>query len=291
VRRTALACLAALVWLAPVRGQSPEQKKQTVEYLRNLQVKGGVFVPAARNREQSLRATSAALRALKYFSGEPRDKETCADFVKRCFDKASGGFTDQPGRGKPDVVITAVGLMAVVELKMPREPYVGPAVAYLGKNAKMFEEIRMAAAGLEAVGKRPPQADDWLKKLEGMRNEDGTFDKGLAAPRATGGAVVAELRLGGKVEKKDAILKVLRIGQRIDGAYGKAGATTADLETTYRVMRCYHMLGERPDVGRLRRFIARCRNDDGGYGLTPGTNSTVAATYFAGIILHWLDKP
>jgi len=245
----------------------------------------------AASSDYATRHASAALRALKYFGGEPRDRGACVEFVKGCFDKDSGGFTDQPGKGKPDVILTAVGLMAVVELKMPQEPYVGPALAYLGKNAKTFEEIRMAAAGLEAVGKRPPQADDWLKTLAGMRNEDGTYDKGLAAPRATGGAVAAELRLGAKVANKEAILKALRIGQRHDGGYGKAGAKTADLETNYRVMRCYHMLGEHPDVDRLRRFVARCRNFDGGYGLTPGTNSTVAATYFAGIILHWLDKP
>ena len=291
MRRTALVCVAALLCLATVRGQSPASKRKTVEYLRDRQVKGGVFVPAARNPVQSLRATTAALRALKYFGGEPADRAACVAFVKGCFDRDSGGFTDQPGKGKPDVITTAVGLMAVVELKMPQEAYVGPAVAFLTRNAKTFEEIRMGAAGLEAVGKRPPQADEWLKTLAAMRNEDGTFDKGLAAARATGSAVAAELRLGGKIGNKEAILKALRIGQRHDGGYGKAGAKTADLETTYRVMRCYHMLGEHPDVGRLRRFVFRCRNVDGGYGVTPGTNSTVAGTYFAGIILHWLDKP
>jgi hypothetical protein len=56
-------------------------------------------------------------------------------------------------------------------------------------------------------------------------------------------------------------------------------------------MRCFHMLGDVPDVKKLRGFIARCRNDDGGYSVTPGpgAKSSVGGTYFAGIILHWLD--
>jgi len=64
MRRTVLACLSILLCLAPAKAQSPEQKKITIEYLQNLQVKGGGFMPAADNRAQSLRATSSALRAL-----------------------------------------------------------------------------------------------------------------------------------------------------------------------------------------------------------------------------------
>ena len=39
----------------------------------------------------------------------------------------------------------------------------------------------------------------------------------------------------------------------------------------------------------LRRFIAKCRNNDGGYGVTPGAASSAGGTYYASIILHWLD--
>ena len=45
-----------------------------------------------------------------------------------------------------------------------------------------------------------------------------------------------------------------------------------------------------PDAERVRKFIASCRNDDGGYGVTPGQPSTVSGTYYAAIILHWLDE-
>jgi hypothetical protein len=54
-------------------------------------------------------------------------------------------------------------------------------------------------------------------------------------------------------------------------------------------MRAFHMLKEKPDVVTLTRFIASCRNADGSYSVAPGQNGNVSATYFAGIILHWLE--
>src|SRR5262249_34299237 len=166
---------------------------------------------------------------------------------------------------------TAVGLMAVTELKLPAERYSQPAVKYLLDNAKSFEEIRIAAAGLEAVEKRPPQINAWLGQVAKMRNPDGTYGKGDGLARDTGSAVVVVLRLGGKVEEPENVLKTLKAGQRADGGFGKADASGSDLETTYRVMRAFHMLKEKPaDVAKLQAFIAKCRNSDGGYGVAPG---------------------
>jgi hypothetical protein len=291
MRRTLLASLCLLAVALPVRAQTADQKKTTIAYLQKLQQKDGGFAPAADKPKSGLRATSSALRALKYFGGEPAEKAAVADFVKSCFDKESGGFADAPG-GKPDVAVTAVGAMAVVELKLSTDPYEAAVVKYLADNAKSFEDIRIAAAGLEALGKRPKEADAWLDQIAKMRNNnDGTYGKGLGAARDTGGAVVAVLRLGGKVDNADAVLKALKEGQRADGGFGKADAESSDLETSYRVMRAFHMLKAQPaDAGRLRDFIASCRNDDGGYGPAKGQPSTASATYNAAIILHWLEE-
>jgi len=237
----------------------------------------------------SLRATNAALRALKYFGGEPRDPKACARFVVSCFDKSSGGFADRPNTG-PDTISTAVGIMAVVEAKLPIEPYADAVVKYLGENANGFEEIRLAAAGVEAISKRPPQAEDWLKQIRAMQNPDGTFGKGAGAARDTGSAVAAILRLGGKIENPDRVIQAMKEGQRPDGAFGKADVETSDLETTYRVTRALHMLKAKPaDPDRVRAFIAKCRNADGGYAVAPGLLSSASGTYFAAIILHWLE--
>jgi hypothetical protein len=40
----------------------------------------------------------------------------------------------------------------------------------------------------------------------------------------------------------------------------------------------------------LKTFIAKCRNADGGYGVTPGAESSLGATYNAGILYHWLGS-
>jgi hypothetical protein len=295
--RLGLGVLCLLLALVPARGQTVEaQKRVTVAFLRGLQTKGGGFLAAPTPPDSkapnppSLRASTAALRALRYNGGEPRDLEACARFIEQCFDKATGGFADQPG-GKPDVTTTAVGLMAVVEVKLPLEKYRGPAVKYLGEHAKTFEEIRIAAAGLEAAGERPPQAKDWLEQLARMRNDDGTYGKGDGLARETGGAVVVVLRLGGEAAGRNRVLNALNAGQRPDGGFGKPGARTSDLETTYRVLRAFHMLKERPaDEKDLHDFIHSCRNANGGYGVVPGQPSSVGGTYYASIIEHWLSE-
>src|SRR5262249_21818773 len=198
--------------------QTPEEIGATIKYLRGVQTERGGFTPRSADaagkdpNPPSLRATVGALRVVKYLEGEINDIPGCKKFVAACFDKETGGFADAPG-GKPDVVTTAVGLMALVELRMPTEDYRDPALAYLGKNAKSFEEIRMAAAGAEAAGKRPPEAETWIKQIIEMRTTDGLYGKGDAQARDTGSSVAAILRLGGKVENTKDVLAALRAGQ------------------------------------------------------------------------------
>jgi prenyltransferase beta subunit len=273
---------------ATLLGQSPDEKKATIAYLQSLQSTGGGFRADARATQPSLRATSGSLRALRYFGGEAKDVATCKKFVLSCHDTKTGGFADQPG-GKPDVILTAIGLMALVELKVPTGPYEKGAIAFMADNARQFEEVRMAAAGLESIGKKSEKNEQWLARLARMRNADGTFGKGKALARDTGGAVAAQLRLGAKVKDPAAIVKALDANQRSDGGFGRADSAGSDLETSYRVTRTYHMLKSRPARSdELRAFIGKCRNPDGGYGVTPGAPSSTGGTYFASIILHWL---
>jgi prenyltransferase beta subunit len=271
-------------------GQSAEEKAATIAYLRSLQVSDGGFVQALSQDGKAvsgLRASTAAIRALNYFRGQPKDKEGCIQFVERCFDAQSGGFADHPG-GKPDVVVTAVGLMALTALKLPADNYREKAIAYLIENAHAFEEVRMAAAGLEAIQGRSPQAAAWLKQVAEMRNAYGTYGRGDGQARDTASAVVTILRLGGTVEHRDRVIQALREGQRRDGGFGQEGSAGSELESSYRIMRAFFMLRQRPDVRRLRGFVAHCRNADGGYGLAPGKPSGAGPTYYAASILHWL---
>jgi hypothetical protein len=281
--------ILGLLLVAPAWGQTADQKKATVAYLQKLQNRDGSFSPAAGQDQSSLRATLTALRALKYFGGTAKDPEASAVFVKSCFDKETGGYADRP-HGKPEVIVTAIGVMAAIDTRAPADPYVNRGLQYLGEKAKTFEEIRLAAAAVESAGKHVSQEETWRDQINKMRNPDGTYGMGPGIPRATGSAVAALLRLGAKVPQRENVLKALKEGQRPDGGYGKEDATSSDLETTYRILRAFHMMNDKPDVERLRAFIARCRNEDGGYGVAPKQPSSASGTYYAGIILHWLEE-
>ncbi len=267
-------------------------RKDTIIYLTKLQTSAGGFVPSqpvAGTGQPSLRASSSVVRTLRYLDGEVANKAACVKFVESCFDPESGGFRDTPG-GKVDLFSTAIGVMAVVELKMPLDRYAAPTIRYLSDNAKGFEEIRIAAAALESLGKPSPRNEDWLKEIRKSQNSDGTFGEGAGQARATGGAVAAILRLGGTIADRDKVLDALKRGQRKSGGFGKADAGDAsDLETSYRVMRAFMMLKSRPlDGSALQAFVGKCRNPDGGYGVVPGDLSSAAGTYYATSIRHWL---
>jgi hypothetical protein len=288
-----LLSLTLLIVASPASA-GDDATKRTIAYVQKLQTPDGGFrshdpKPDAVKILPTLRATSSAVRAFHYLGGDVPNKDACVKFVETCFDAESGGFADTP-KGNPDVFSTAVGLMAVTELKMPTEKYANGGIKYLSNHAKSFEEIRIAAAGLERLNAKSSKNDDWLMEVVKLQNSDGTFGKGPGAARATGSSVVTLLRLGGKVNHSDAILKTLKAGQRQNGGYGKENDEIAsDLETTYRVMRCFVMLKAKPgNIEGIRSFVAKCRNEDGGYAITPGQPSSVGGAYFAAIITHWL---
>jgi hypothetical protein len=292
--RRLLALSLLFVWTTAAPAQTPEEKKQTIGYLNRLQTKSGGFRPSESVAEPSLRATTTALRAYRYFDGEVPHKEKVAEYVRGCFDKASGGFNDRPGDGKTDAFVTASGLMAAAELKLPIDDYLG-ALKFFDKNIKHFDELRLAVAATETVGKEMPHNPTVKKLIRDMRasievvREKKGGAKALA--RMTGSIVVTLLRLGEKVPNEATMRKVLLDGQLRDGGYGKENADKSDLESTYRVERALMMLKIQPkQVEAMRSFAAKCRNEDGGYGVQPGMPSSAAATYFASIVLHWINK-
>jgi len=283
--------LAALAFVPQsLSAQAKGWKEEAIKYVRSLQTSTGGFLSMAPRPEirlaPTLGATSSALRALHYLGGEAPNKGDALKFVEACY--ADGGFSNFQ-RGKPDVFTTAVGVMAVKELQPSLAKYKEPVTKYLSENAKDFNDIRIAAAGLERLAVLSPKAKEWLAQMEKDRNADGTWGKDTGLARDTASYAVTYLRLGGKLDNRDLVLKTIRAGQRKDGGFGKAETDASDLETSYRVMRCFMMLKEQPaDAAALRGFLAKCRNADGGFGVTPAEGSTVSATYFAAIVDHWL---
>jgi hypothetical protein len=70
-------------------------------------------------------------------------------------------------------------------------------------------------------------------------------------------------------------------------AAGRKVTALSTLDTTYRIMRAFFVLKERPDLEKLRGFIARCRQADGGYAMQPGGTADIGGTYFATVALRW----
>lgn len=253
----------------------------------------------------SLRATNGALRALKYL-GHPLlkgEREKHAAFVLSCYDPKTGGFAE-PG-GKPDVAITAVGVMAAAELDIPHEKY-AKAMDYLKENAKTFEEVRIGAAAVEAWGVKdcPFKFDEWEKiAREVPVIKNGTkegFKNGEA--RDIGSVIAFRLRLGiNKPAEYDWFInRSLALGQREDGGWGKKGEKESDIETTYRVMRTLWLLKDNPkdvnkppvatDLKAVRKFVDSHRNSDDGYAVKPGDKSSMSGVYYCVIVSHWLDE-
>ena len=177
--------------------------------------------------------------------------------------------------------------MAVKDLKIADPSMVKATARYFSANAKTFEEVRIAVAGLEAVNE--VLADDfqrWSAEIKATRNPDGTFGEGASKARETGGKAVALRRMGVAIDKEDAVVAFLKAAQRPDGGWSN-GDGGSDLGTTYRIMRFFFfMANETPDLARLNDFIARCRHDDGSYGQRPD-DSTSSGNYFATIISRW----
>jgi len=284
-------CLVVLLALPSfAAAQTADEKKATVAYVQSLQTNIGGFT-SMRPRPNiriapTLRATSAGIRALKHWGGELPDADGAKKYVLDCFDAKSGGFSDRPGN-EPEVYATATGLMAAEALKLPLDDYRKKTVPYFVREAKNFEDTRIAVAGLEAIGSPAAllgAADTakWKALLPEFKPE----------ARSLGSATAALYRLGGTLDAAAAekVVSAIQADQRADGGFGHPDKKESDLETTYRVMRSLANLKATPkDADKLRAFVAKCRNEDGGYGMAPGEGSTVGPTYFAGIVLHWLD--
>ena len=289
MKQTLLA--VCLLWTgafqAPVPKSGTAETRETIAWLTRLQRGSGGFATDAKaDTVPSLPASISAVRALKYFGGPAPRPNDILRFLRSCWNEQEGGFAPVPD-GKTDVRTTAVALMGLVDLDAAEQnqDLIKRGMAYLGKHVQNYEDVRIAAAAYETNHLKIPQLSHWLEILHAIPFSDKP-DKA----RETGGATVALLRLGEKLENSEATLKALRAAQGPHGAWSQAGAAP-DLESTYRVMRAFYMLKAPPrDADALRKFIARCRQADGSYAVAPGQPGSISGTYYAGIITYWLDR-
>ena len=269
-----------------------DEKQDAVRYLQTLQLPSGAFatrMPTDGSEPvPSLRSTRTAIRAFRLLGSDVPHHDAILKFLKDCYSSPTGGFADRPGV-KPDPVSTSVALMILLELKQPVEPYLKPALTFMADNTQNFEEIRMVASGLEETNQKLPVVEKWGQIIDEARNADGTYGKGPGQARSTALRVVARQRLGLPVTGEDAVLKVIRAGQREDGGFGSDNPGESDQESCYRIVRLFSRLNAQPDRPKaLRDFIQSCHNADGGYGVRPKEPSSLHGTYYATIIRYWL---
>lgn len=266
--------------------QTPEEKAASLKYLAGLRQESGSYKSDAKGGP-SLRATSSAVRAIKYLGGELPNPTQVKAYVLSCYDLPTGGFAE--AGEKPTVLVTSIGIMAAVELGIPESKF-PMAIDFLESEAKTFEDVRIGAAAIESLKAKPKWLDKWNVIASKQLNNDGSAGKGDGRARDTASVVAMKLRLNFPVANKDKIVSMIRASQGTDGGWKKDGAGGSDLETTYRVMRALMLAKERPkNTYKLGEFLKSCRNADGGCGVAPGEPSSASGTYYWAIISKWMD--
>jgi hypothetical protein len=280
----------AFLLLVPTQSTQAIEQMETLDYIFKLQDKETGAFKVTPGGKPSLRACNGAVKGLKYlgFKKAIPNVEKVKTFVLSCYDPKTGAFAE-PG-GKPDVAITSIGVMVACELGIPKEKF-AKSMEYLKENAKTFDEVRIAAAGVEAWGLMdcPFDLRPWLviaQRHEAPKQSDIPNGHG----REIGSAAALYLRLGKPFSAGNPTRETLPGTQWPDGGWGKTDVKKSDLESTYRVMRALMLLEAKPkDPTKLKEFLASCRNKDGGYGVTPGEKSSMSGVYYYAAISHWLD--
>ncbi len=260
-----------------------DQREATFRYILSLQNDDGGFRAAAAPGPSLLSATSSAIRALKNLGGpiDTRPEKT----VLTCLD-SSGGFSDTPG-GKPEVRFTWMGVNALVNMKGGPPPQMDKIWKFVAANAKsLYPDIYFATSIVEDTKIKPPQRAAWLAAMDATLKPGGTYGKNVDDLAHT---VVIILRLGGKLKDRPQVAKALKAAQGPEGSFSGNGKDY-DMPGTYTVMRALWMMYEKPNLEAVKKFVASCRNADGGYGVSPGKPSSVTPTYMASSVLRWADE-
>ncbi len=279
--------LQALAGFAGSMGPSGLTRRQESRaYLLTLRNSDGGFRTANADGPSQLMATVGILRGVRYWGGKVPERERSIAWVSQCYHPSLGAFSDEP-TSTPDVRSTALGLMALAELKAPLARHSRDTLRYLEANATSLPDMYFAAAALEASGLESSAASRFRMAFEATERPNGTYGN----PYETAGAAVTLLRLGNRLPHSETVARRLIDSQRSDGGFRGAGTSQeSELGGVYRIVRALYMLRAEPDKRALRRFITRCRNADGGYGPAPGKPSTGPTTYYAGIVSHWLER-
>ena len=177
--RFLLLTTACVLVLGNAQAQDPG-RQATVAYIHTLQADNGGFKADSTDKNgPSLRSTTSAVRGAPSFrrsSRQPAGMSTICRRLPRWPNRRLRGRTQGQNRRGLD----SIGLMAIKALGMPAGKYGPGANKYLTEQVVSFEDIRIAAAGLESIDAKSSKNQAWLDMVLKMRGSDGTFGAGLA---------------------------------------------------------------------------------------------------------------
>ena len=290
-----LALAVAMFALPAAFAQTPEAVEKVEAKLATIRFVNSLYDPATGgfkgtpDGKPSMRACNGAAKILAIHGQKLPDREKTAAFVLACYDPKTGAFAE-PG-GKPDVAMTSVGVIVAMELGIPKAKY-EKVMEYLPKSIKSFEDARISAAAVEAWGVK--DVPEFGKKLlEGVEIVgDGGPPADDDPARALGALIAMKLQLNGAMSDEGKKLLIARIdeGQRPDGGWGKLNEKSSDLDSTYRVMRAFLLMKQKPaKLDIVKAFVEKCRNKDGGSGVKPGEPSSMSGAYYSSTITKWME--
>lgn len=292
-----LAVLAICTLTLSQAGKAQQASSLVADYAKTaaavgmLQNEDGGFA-AEKGGPSNIGSTNAAIRSIKHVGGAIPDVLKVTKFVRACFvpdGNGGGSFAPAPG-GKPDMRSTFMAMLAWGDLKLENGPEVAAALKSLADSAKQYEDVRLTIAAYEAVGVKDEAVfDRFVAQYEAMANPDGLFGTAQNGPMMTGGTIAAFLRMGRPVtpERRAKAAEFLLKAQNDDGGWSPTVGGKSDLGASYRIMRALFMMKARPDLEKLRGFIAERRTESGLYAPAPGQPGDLANTYTATILLWW----
>ena len=294
MRTTRLLVLILLTLSASERGLggelTPAEKKATIAYIESLRDKETGAYKVTAEGKPSLKACNGAVKSLRALGEKVTEIEKIQKFVLKCCDPKTGAFAEPDG--KPDVTITCIGIIAACEVGIDKKVF-PKAMGYVLENAKTFEEVRIAAAAVEAWGTKGLKLNPLIEVVD-KAAESPVNDPQDGSAREVAAVAVSSLRFEHAIADfvRDLFLtSVLEPGQCADGGWRKKGEKASDIETTYRVMRAFKMLDSKPkDRAQLQKFTASHRNKDGGYATVPGGPSSMSGVYYSLIITKWVGE-
>lgn len=141
----------------------------------------GGYKHSPADKEPTISATLMGLRTFRYLGVERENVARQREFLLGRFDEKKAAFVET-GKTEPDALANAFALMLMGELRMPEDVHAVSARDYVVAEAKSFDEIYLAMAGLQAMGMHKEIPASWVKTMmdTALDEKSTAYDKARA---------------------------------------------------------------------------------------------------------------